>query len=590
LILNPNVQEIHLTPLLGFDLETTGLYPWIGSRPELIAIANQMGETYVLEVRKYSVDDLKWLFRAMEGSLLIGHNIKFDCNFVLHEYGVLLKNVFCTLLGAQMIENGHQKERQFDLISVINRFLGGGYAIEKKDKKIIQKSFVTFNLWNGSIIPPVLRRKQIEYAAEDVGLLIKLYEIELELINDKGLHIISRLEHKVLPVLSAMEIRGTKVNEPLWRTLIVEWNKELSHIEDLLNKEVIRLLNGKRSQFDFNKHRAAYTTYDIFGSATTSSLSSENYINYAGSEQILELWREFGENPPQDEEGKFTVGEGAIETYVTENPETRLSEFIRLLLDYRGLSKLCSTYGESLLDVLDKNGCIHTSYTQTRTETGRLSSKEPNLQNIPSKGIGKKLRDCFIPRPGYKMITCDMAGAEVAIAADYSKEPLLLDALKNGVDMHSKLASVSFSIIFKQPVTVSKEGTIEIDDYKYILNELRDDHKSVVFAKFYKAGAKRVYGVLAEYINRHHSARDRMRIAQEISGALDETMPTLSKYLSGLIEAARARGYLVSDKLGRIRYFNQKVYGEAANYPRKLNKVDQNVTTGKSYEWGSKIG
>src|SRR5690606_24302005 len=133
--------------------------------------------------------------------------------------------------------------------------------------------------------------------------------------------------------------------------------------------------------------------------------------------------------------------------------------------------------------------------------TGRLSSKAPNLQNIPATDhVDKDVRRFFIARPGYKLITCDMNSAEIAIAADYSGEPLLLDSLVKGTDMHSELASISFSIIFGQPVIISKSiDPISINGIRFIPEQLRNAHKSVVFAKFYKAGAKRVYSVLAEY-------------------------------------------------------------------------------------------
>lgn len=565
MVKNPNIYDIKLTSVVGLDLETTGLFPWLGAKIDLIAIANQYGDKYVLEARRYSKEDLILLFTNLSTCKCVGHNIKFDCNFILFQYGVQLTNIFCTQIAAQIIDNGRQKFLHFDLVSVIERFLGKAYAIDKAEKKMLQKSFL------GKIIPDVLRDKQILYASEDTAHLIKLYEVQKQRIDDKGLNNVLRLELKLLPVLSKMEVTGTKVDTTLWKSLIEEWNNELTKLEDALDIEASRLTDGKQTRFKFNRNRRTSTQTDIFGDVTNTKIYSESCPNYASSDQLLSLWRDFGEFPPVDNEGNSTVGEGAITTYVTENPNTRLNTFLNLLLEYRELAKLSSTYGEMMMKLLDKEQCIHTSYTQTRTETGRLSSKEPNLQNIPSKGRGKRLRECFIPRKGRKMITCDMAGAEVAIAADYSKEPLLLDALKNGADMHSKLATVSFNIIFKHElneVQISKsKDELIVGNCSYILNDLRDNHKSVVFAKFYKGGAKRVYGVLSKYINNHHIPEDRMVIANEISKALDEAMPTLSQYLTHQIEQAQSNGYLISDKIGRIRYFNKEtVYGDAANY------------------------
>jgi len=557
---------------MGFDLETTGFLPWMGAEIDLIALSNEEGEKYVLETREYSDGDLEDFFwgLSLQNVKFIGQNIKFDCNFILYHYGVLLRNIFCTQIAAQIIDNGRQSEVRFDLISILQRYLGPAYAIDKEEKKTLQKSFSNKIVQDNISLIPSVRKRQIEYAAEDVTHLIALYHKQQELLEKYSLTTIARLEYKVLPVLSKMEVQGILIDRIEWKNLVKHWEGELVEIEKKLDEESLKLLDGKRTEFKFGKGRHGQTiSYDLFGNATAVSSASEQYLNYGSPDQILSIWRAFGETPPKDGEGEFTVGEDAVETYLTETPNTRLANFIELLLQYRELNKLVSTYGDSFLALLDKDSRIHTSYTQTRTETGRLSSKEPNLQNIPaSKNPLRDVRKFFIARPGYKLITCDMSGAEVAIAADYSKEPLLLEALKSGADMHSQLASVSFSIIFKQQLEIKKsKETITIDGYTYVLNDLRDEHKSVVFAKFYKAGAKRVYQVLAKYINRHHKPEARMDIAGAISKALDDRMPRLSAYLSGLIEEAQTTGVLTSDKLGRTRFFRPTVYGEAANYP-----------------------
>jgi len=571
-ILNPKLNEIKITPIMGLDLETTGLYPWMGAEIDLIAITNTQGDTYVIETKNYDVEELKYWFVWMKiGDVkVIGHNIKFDCNFILHCYGICLTNIFCTQIAAQILDNGRQKELRFNLIEVIRRYLGAAYAYDKEEKKELQQSFINPLVRKNILNLPAIRTKQLEYAAEDTQYLIPLYEVLKTRLEIENLQTIAKLEFAVLPVLSKMEVSGILIDKVGWENIIKVWEVDLKTVELKLDEESLRLLDGKRTKFKFGRSRHASTNVtDLFGNVTTIDISADAHINYASSDQLLELWENFGETPPTDSEGKRTVGEDAIETYLTETPESRLSYFIELLLEYRQLNKLVSTYGLSFLHQLDANNRIHTSYTQTRTETGRLSSKEPNLQNIPTnKDKQKDIRKFFTARPGYKLITCDMAGAEVSIAADYSNEPLLLEALQNGADMHSQLASTSFSIIFGQPITISKTGPdITIDGHTYCLNDLRDEHKSVVFAKFYKAGAKRIYQVLAKYINNHADPADRMAIATRISEALDTKLPKLSAYLSSLIEEAKTTGVLISDKLGRKRLFKPTVYGEAANYP-----------------------
>lgn len=198
-------------------------------------------------------------------------------------------------------------------------------------------------------------------------------------------------------------------------------------------------------------------------------------------------------------------------------------------------------------------------------------------QNIPStkSGDGAKVRKFFLARPGYKMITSDMEGAEIRLAGDFSGEPVIVDAMMNDKDMHSHLASVSFSIICNQPVTITKtKEPLVINGIEIIPEDARDIHKSVTFSKFYKGGPPRVYQVLARYINKFHKAGTRMEIATQISYAIDNALPVLTAYLSRLIKQANIQGYLITTKLGRRRYFDTKVYGEAANAPIQGSNAD----------------
>lgn len=582
MVINP--KHIELSSIIGLDLETTGLQAW-NSEIDLIAIKTDT-EEYILEVAAYSNDALVDLFRrvASECTTVLLHNSKFDCGFIYHHYHVLLTNTHCTEMSAEICENGKQKllrksyNRPFSLTSVLKRWMGVTHA-DKEDKRAFQLSFTNKELRKELDRFPSFRRAQMEYAMEDVRHLRNLYAIQMTRIEELELQTIYKLEHKLLPVLVKMEMTGCLIDREGWAKLIKDyWEPELIQIEKRLDEEVSKLIRGKNFKYSIERSCDTSVQFDLFGNNVTTDLSKENELNYASSEQVIELFKFLGQPVPRTtkivdkkEVEVDTVGEEALTVYLTETVDSPLANFIEILLEHRKVSKLISTYGYEFLANLDQNNHIHTLYTQTKTETGRLSSKHPNLQNIPKPPKNdptKDVRRFFIARPGYKFITCDMAGAEVAIAADYSQEPILLDALRNGADMHSDLASVSFSIIFSTPTTISKKGAeIDCNGFKYIPEELRDEHKSVVFAKFYKGGAKRVYGVLSKYINRHWPAAKRMDIASEISKALDLKMPKLSAYLSGLITKAQKQGFLRTSSFGRIRFFDSKVYGEAANAP-----------------------
>lgn len=558
--------------------------------------------------------------------VVVAHNAKFDCGFIYHHYGVLLRNWWCTQIASQLCTNGKiEFQGKHTLPEVIERFLDEKIEFQGKKKiltkrgkvkdfdikKLLQKSFTSsFSLDD-------FTAKQLRYASSDVQFLLRLYAKQQRSIDKLGLKAIVKLETDLVPVLAKMEMEGCLIDANGWRNLIKDyWIPDVERIEKQLDEEVKRLIPSSKS-----RRVTKSTQFGIFGEVNETRIEDKGSINFGSSDQIIQLFNSLGEEVPTieveekkkngrdnnilnnlvcnlelfsnysgNEQPSGSLGstvrqvpksgekikkesleEGVLTTYINERPNSKMRPFIKLLIEYRVAMKKISTYGEKFLSMLDSNGRIHTGYTQTFTETGRLSSKAPNLQNIPAPQKGKPqtdIRRFFIARPGYSLITCDMAGAEVAIAADYSQEPLLLASLREGVDMHSQLASISFGIICGEQINVSKsEEPIYIKGHELIPVELRDQHKSVVFAKFYKGGAKRVYGVLAEYINMFHSEDKRMEIASQISRALDKRMPVLSKYLTSLIDEANEKGYLRGSKLGRIRFFPEGSYGECANYP-----------------------
>jgi DNA polymerase I-like protein with 3'-5' exonuclease and polymerase domains len=609
-ILNP--QHIDLEPVVGLDVETTGLQSWI-DKVTLIMISTS-SNIYILDTSKYHPQFITEVLQNMQFcQVVVAHNAKFDCGFLYTNYGVLLRNWWCTQIASQLVVNGKQEYKgKHSLPEVIERFLKEQLEFSEKNKKLLQKSFTSqYKLDN-------FTEKQLRYASDDVKFLIPLYRSQQRAVDNLQLKAIVTLENKLLPVLAKMESEGCFIDAVGWRNLIKEyWIPDLYAIEARLDDEV-RKLNPSYGQ----RRVTVVTQTDLFGTPIETKIAGGDVINFASSEQVLQLFGRLGEEVPlvevteaeleakkkkkndklssnnnssnyslfvdmeisEDElgegsefierDGKYwkpSLDEISLSTYVNERPKSRMKPFIKELLNYRIAAKRISTYGEKFLGMLDVNSCIHTGYTQTFTDTGRLSSKAPNLQNIPAPEKGKPetdIRRFFQARPGYKLITCDMAGAEVAIAADYSQEPLLLASLREGVDMHSQLASISYSIIFGQPVTISKsEEPFYINGHKLIPVELRDLHKSVVFAKFYKAGSKRIYSVLAEYINMFHSEESRLEIASQISQALDKRMPRLSKYLDSLIKKAQKEGFLRGSRLGRLRYFTEDAYGECANYP-----------------------
>jgi len=534
-VLNPYLDDIVLPEYgqpLPLDLETNGAICW-KHKIRIIAL-HIAGQELLIIPEYYTKDELITFFKSIQANnnLIICHKTKFDTGFIYTNYGVLLENTWCTMLGSQILHGGSRKYTH-DLGSVLQRELNIDLG---EDKKELQKSFL-----NDKPLTP----EQLAYAARDTKYLIPLKEVLEQKLIELEMQKVVKLENRLTPVLVKMESHGCLIDVDRWKHKLKEW--------DITRKDYIRQLDDELMK--------------IFPMRLFMN------INYKSSKQMINLFKEMKLPVPIKEENKVkkqSVDEATLDNYVNQYPDTPLKDFIRIFKSYKEYDKLLSTYGDSFLERLDSNNCIHTEYGQCITTTARLNSSNPNLQNIPSdkSGAGSALREFFIAPPLHSVITSDMSGAEIALAADFSKDDLLMKSLKEGTDMHSELATISATIIYDQAIKISKsKDSITVGKVTIIPQEFRDIHKSVTFSKFYKGGPKRVYEILARYINPVTPERKRMTVAKRISEAIDKALPKLSKYLQSKIDEANSKGYLVTTKIGRRRYFDSEVYGEAANAP-----------------------
>jgi DNA polymerase-1 len=542
--LNPPLSEIKIAPILALDVETGGLHAW-KDRLRLIAIKS-FNTIFLLQPEYYSKQELIGFFAEVGKSLVVCHGTKFDSGFIYCHFGIHFQNLWCTQLGSQILGGGSRKFRH-TLDQVLARELKINIG-DREEKKAGQKSFLS---------KADLTEAQLAYAATDVDHLLPLKDALERKLAEKQLDKVVLLENKLTPILVQMEAEGCLIDVAAWRTQLKEWEIKRKEIIAALDAEVMRLW-----------------PYTLFTN-----------INYGSSKQVIQFFKNLGLEAPIKEERKGrgeviereSVDEDTLNNYINENQDSPIIQFVSLLKDYREYEKLLSTYGDSFLERLDTKNHIHTTYSQCTTTTGRLSSKDPNLQNIPSKksGAGVVIRKFFVAPPGFKMLTSDMKGAEITIAADQSKDPLLLKNVLEDADIHSQLASISFSIIFGSTIKISKaKKPITVKGVSFIPDDAREVHKSATFSKFYKGGPARIYQVLARYINQAQPAKQRMPISRQISAAIDAALPKLSRYLDEMIDRANKDGYLITTKLGRRRYFDTKVYGEAANAPIQGSNAD----------------
>lgn len=484
------------------------------------------------------------------------------------------------MLGSQIIDNGYHDTKNMvgnindllsphSLVGSVKRYLKIDIGGNKDE---IRKTFI------GMDPSKSVTEEQIEYAAGDVEYLYPLYKEQQKYIKERELENIIKLENTLTPVIVKMEFKGCLINQSKHKENIKAWKKKLKDIEFTLDQEVIRLATAypeiQGGKFTNPRKTTELTQLDLFGGDgyVVKNLNLYN-INYSSPKQIQDIFSRIGAPMPIDDIGKISFGENPINTYVTNHPESPLKPFVAHLLDYREYSKLLGTYGEKFLNVLDKDGRLRSSYGQCWTDTLRLNSAElvknelgTNLANIPKR---VDIRSIFIPDPGYSFVDCDQSGQEVLIAGSFSGEPVLIKAFKEGFDHHSYLGSISYSIIFDEKFELKNvKEDFEMHGYKYSHIELRQEHKSCLFAMFYGGGAKRVQNVLNKYLVNHWPPERRLEKADEIARALKAALPLLIKYLRAQAEVCKRQGYVVANKLGARRYFDDvdKAYGEILNY------------------------
>lgn len=484
------------------------------------------------------------------------------------------------MLASQIIDNGYQDSKNcvgnipglesiHSLKGTLKRYLGKDLS---EDKKQLQKSFIGMN---PNDLPSY---EQLNYAAGDVEYLHPLYIKQLKYIEERGLKSIIKLENTLTPVLVKTEFKGSLIDQTRHKENIKNWGLKLKEIEDSLDVLISKLSKNypqiQGGKFTNTRKREELIQLDMFGGEgyVIKNLNVYN-INYSSPKQIEDIFTRIGCNKPVDDSGKVSFGENSIKTYINTNPDSPLCKFLETLLDYREYSKLLSTYGAKLFHVIDKDGRLRTSYGQMFTDTGRLNSASIitdhlglNLANIPKR---KDIKGVFISDPGYSFVDCDQAGQEILIAGDFSKEPLILKSFKEGFDLHSFLASISYSIIFNKKIEIkNNEDSIKIGEFEYKFKDLRQDHKSCLFAKFYGGGAMRVQNVLNKYLVNHQPPEKRFEKADEISKALNNSLTVLTKYLKSTVEFCKKHGYVVANKLGLRRYFDEpeKAYGDIMNF------------------------
>lgn len=457
------------------DTETTGLDPFTA---ELLGLSFswEKGSAYYVVAQKKFLEKLRPILED-EKIIKIGHNIKFDME-VLETAGIKIKPIgFDTMIASYLISPG---TRQHGLDNLVFSELGHQMQpiteLIGKGKNQISLKDVNLN-------------KVSNYACEDADFTFRLYQpLKKQLKEKNNLELLEKIEVPLIPVLAEVERNGVLVDTEFLNSLGKKVGQEINQLEN----EIYKL--------------------------------SKTRFNIASPIQLKEvLFEKMNISTQGLGHTKTGVSTAASELDKLKDKHPIINSVIR----YRELAKLKSTYLDALPSLVDLSGRIHTSYNQTVAATGRLSSSDPNLQNIPIRTeLGAQIRKAFIAPRGFKILAADYSQIELRIVASLANDKKMIETFKRGEDIHTTTAAAINNVAEKD-----------------VTKQMRYNAKAVNFGIIYgqgPVGLSQVTGISRS----------------EAMNFIDNyflTFSSIKVYLEKIKEFAEKNGY-VETYFGRRRY------------------------------------
>ena len=468
--------------ILSLDTETTSTHA-IDAALVGLSFATEENKAFYVTIPAEREQALKFveIFKPLyenENILKIGQNIKYDME-VLANYDVELKGkLFDTMIAHYLIQPELHHNMDYLAETLLN------YKTVHIEELIGPKGK------NQKSMREVDPNQVCEYAAEDADVTLKLYHVLEPKLKENNLETLFwDIEMPLVPVLADMEMSGVLLD-----------TKALKETSDIFNKRM--------NEYEEKIYEQAGEKFNI---------SSPKQVG-----EILFGKMKIMEKPKKTRTGQYVTSEEVLQTLKSKAP------IVEDILNYRGMKKLLSTYVDSLPTLINpRTGHIHTSFNQALTATGRLSSSDPNLQNIPVRtDDGKEIRKCFIPEPGCKFFSADYSQIELRIMAHLSGDENMIEAFRSGFDIHK--------------ATAAKIWKEQMDD---VTDSQRKKAKQANFGI--------IYGITT------YGLAQRMEIpngeAKEIIDGYFATFPKVKEYMEKAKETARQKGY-AETIFGRRRY------------------------------------
>jgi len=489
-----SIKEDHI---LSIDLETTSL-DTIEARIVGISLSTEphlacyipLGHKSSGDIEQPDTEEVLNLLKPLLTSGKIkkaGHNLKYDYS-VFCNYGIEMEGIYCdTMIASYLLHPGRNS-----------------HSLEEVSREFLDHQMITYKEVVGDpkkvTFDEVPIEKALSYAGEDADVVTMLCKIFLPLLTRDGFDdLFHEMEIPLISILAEMERAGVKIDSEFLGQMSQDFEKDMTRMEGII--------------------------YELAGEV----------FNINSPKQLAEILFEKLKLPVVKK----------TKTGFSTNVEvlTKLAEKHDLpakILEYRSLAKLKSTYVDALPRLVNnKTGRLHTSYNQTVTTTGRLSSSNPNLQNIPIKTeLGRKIREAFIPEEGSVIFAADYSQVELRIMAHLSEDPVLIKSFEKGEDIHRRTAAEVFGI-FPEMVT----------------DRMRREAKAINFGI--------IYGMSAFGLSKELSISP--KVAKAYIDGYFQKYKGVRDYLDMTIESARAKGYVTT-------IMNRRCYVPDINSPSVMQR------------------
>lgn len=485
-------------------------------------------------------EQIKEQFSRLYDIKCVYHNGKFDYEVLKCTCGLELPIYWDTMIGAKVLdENEHSAGLKQQYIDKIDP------SVEK---------YSIDHLFNDIEYAQVDPEIFALYAATDSYMTYKLYEWQLDKFKDpsaaKLFDMFTSIEMPLVPVIAEMELTGMCVDQEYGNLLSKKYHNQLDEIDCEISKELEKI----RPQIDQWRNtpdaqvKQKTRSGELSGKSKSEQLADP--INLASPTQLAILFYDVLGVKPVSKKSPRGTGEDELKTIADRYD----LEIAKLIVNRRGIVKLLTTYIDVIPELANRwpDGRVRTHFNAYGAATGRLSSSDPiNFQNIPSHN--REIRMLFMAKPGYRIIGGDFSGQEPRLTSQYSQDPAMIQAYKDGKDLYAEIASLSFDKPYEECLEFYPEGTIiDYEGQKVTCGhkthqnkagkQRRTWAKAILLGIIYGRGAKSV----GEQINKTTEE------AQEIIDKFFNAFPKVKEWINNTIESARKCGY-VEDIAGRRR-------------------------------------